>query len=275
MQCINFVTNMNAKTETTELDGIKQSGGSGNDTGNNPNRTEYAKMWGEDNGDVDFENKEQRYGRAIEDRKELRERRKADEGLGKLFDQHEWLAVMANELRENPEIDPFEWLEGFCNENDLSIQDVLDTPEAKKRLSAKIAERDKERAAQAKKSEDIKKNLQNSYEALKDALPDKSDEEIDDLWLKFWQIIEQAEQGVVDSKTMQDFAHSLSYDADMADARAEGGMAARNEKIQNKVRKPSKDMDDMPPTLNQGSGAPTEPEVPKKKSFAKTVFEDL
>lgn len=240
-----------------------------------PNRDEYSRMWSEDNDDIDFEDKEARYGRAIEDRNELRERRKADASLGKLFDEHEWLAVMASELRDNPDLDPFEWLEGFCNENDVSINEILDEPEARKRLTAKIAERQKENADKLAKSENIKSNLNKSYEAIAKAFPDKSPEEVDELWLKFWQIIEQAEEGVVDTKTMTDFAHALSYEEDIENARAEGGMAARNEKIQNNVRRPSEDMDKMPPTLNQGMSAATKKEVPQKKSFAKTIFEDI
>ena len=106
-----------------------------------PNRDAYSQMWAEDNDDIDFEDKEARYGRAIEDRTELRERRKSDKALDDLFSKHDWLAIMAKELRENPDINPFEWLESFCNENDLSIQEVLDNPEAKERLAAKITER--------------------------------------------------------------------------------------------------------------------------------------
>lgn len=240
-----------------------------------PNRDEYSRMWSEDNDDIDFEDKEARYGRAIEDRHELRERRKADSSIGKLFDQHEWLAVMASELRDNPDIDPFEWLEGFCNENDVSITEILDNPEARKRLTAKIAQRQRENADKLVKSQQIKNNISKSYEAIAKAFPDKSPEEIDELWLKFWQVVEQANNGVVDTKTMTDFAHALSYEEDMENARAQGGMAARNEKIQNQVRKPSEDMGHMPPTLNQGMSASTKKETPKKKSFAQTIFEDL
>lgn len=240
-----------------------------------PNRDEYSRMWSEDNDDIDFEDKEARYGRAIEERNELRERRKADSSIGKLFDQHEWLAVMASELRDNPDIDPFEWLEGFCNENDLTITEVLDNPEARKRLTAKISQRQKENADKLAKSKQVGENLTKSYEAIAKAFPDKNQEEVNDLWLKFWQIVEQADNGVVDTKTMTDFAHALSYEEDMKNARAEGGMAARNEKIQNNVRKPSEDMGHMPPTLNQGMSASPKKEMPKKKSFAKTIFEDL
>lgn len=240
-----------------------------------PNRDEYSRMWSEDNEDIDFEDKEARYGRAIADRNELRERRKADSSIGKLFDQHEWLAVMASELRDNPDIDPFEWLEGFCNENDVTINEILEEPEARKRLSAKIAQRQKNNADKLAKSQEIKDNLTKSYEAIAKAFPDKSPEEVDELWLKFWQIVEQADNGVVDTKTMTDFAHSLTYEDDMKNARAEGGMAARNEKIQNNLRKPSEDSAKMPPTLNQGAGAMPKKDIPKKKSFAKTIFEDL
>lgn len=240
-----------------------------------PNRDKYAGMWAEDNSDIDFEDKEARYGRAIDDRNELRERRKADAGLSGLFDRHNWLAIMYSELRDNPEMDVFEWLEGFCNQNDLSIQEVLDNPEAKKRLSEKIANRRKEEEEKAANTKEINDNLEKSYAALSDAFPDKTPEELDELWLGFWKVVEQAEQGIVDTKTMTDFAHSLSYDEDLKNAKNEGAMVARNEKIENKVRKPSEDMAGMPPTLNQGASAHPKKEIPKKKSFAKTIFEDI
>ena len=257
-----------------DVENIPDTGGSEQEQPR-PNRDQYSQMWSEDNDDVDFEDKEARYGRAIEDRKELRERRKADASLGDIFDRHNWLAIMYSELRDNPDMDVFEWLEGFCNENDLSIQEVLDNPEAKKRLSEKIATRQQEDNDKKAKSEETQANIEKSYSALKDAFPDKSQEEIDELWLGFWKIVEQAEQGIVDTKTMQDFAHSLTYDDDIKSAREEGGMQARNEKIQNKVRKPSEEMATLPPTLSQGAGAPTVTKTPKKKSFAKTVFEDI
>lgn len=260
---------------TTKLEQQEGGGAAAPSTEPRPNRDEYSRMWAEDNNDIDFEDKEARYGRAIEDRNELRERRKADAHLGKLFDDHEWLAVMASELRDNPDIDPFEWLEGFCNENDLSISDILDQPEARKRLSAKIAARQKENADKLVKSNKIKDNLTKSYEAIAKAFPDKNPEEVDELWLQFWQIVEQAENGVVDVKTMVDFAHSLSYEDDIKSAREEGGMAARNEKIQNTIRKPSEEAGRMPPSLNQGASAATKKEAPRKKSFARTIFEDL
>lgn len=240
-----------------------------------PNRDAYSQMWAEDNDDIDFEDKEARYGRAIEDRTELRERRKSDKALDDLFSKHDWLAIMAKELRENPDINPFEWLEGFCNENDLSIQEVLDNPEAKERLAAKITERKKNAADAEAKQKELTENLQKSRDALEEAMPDKTPEEIQELWLGFWKVVEDAENGKVEAKTIIDFAHALSYDDDIKAAREEGGMRARNEKIQNNVRKPSEEMGNLPPTLGQGANAPTKKEPAKKKSFAKTIFEDI
>lgn len=242
-----------------------------------PNRDAYSQMWSEDNDDVDFEDKEARYGRAIDDRNELRERRKADSALGGLFENHNWLALMFSELRDNPDIDPFEWLEGFCQKNDLTLQEVIDNPEARQRLTQKMNDYQKKQAegkAAAKKKDD---NLQKSLaelEALQTELG-LDDEECLKMWGDFWGVIEQANSGLVDKDTWKAFSHSRTYDTDVQSARDEGGMRARNEKIQNKVRRPSEEMSEMPPTLNNGNGMVTNREPKKKESFARDFFADM
>ena len=240
-----------------------------------PNRDAYSKMWAEDNDDIDFEDKENRYARAIEDRNELRERRKADAALGGLFDKHDWLQQLYSELKDSPDIDIFEWLEGFCNENDLTIQEVLDNPDAKKRLAKKLADRNKSIAEKEAKDKQIEENMVKSYKVLAGMFPDKPKEDIDGIWTSFWEIVDSAENGVVSEKTLRDFTNSLTYEDDMNNARQQAAMQARNEKITNKVRKPSEDVKGLPPSLSQGAGAPTQREMPKKKSFAKSFFEDI
>ena len=46
-------------------------------------------------------------------------------------------------------------------------------------------------------------------------MPDKTPEEIQELWLGFWKVVEDAENGKVEAKTIIDFAHALSYDDDI------------------------------------------------------------
>lgn len=242
-----------------------------------PNRDAYSQMWGEDNSDIDFEDKEARYGRAISDRNELRERRSADSALGGLFENHNWLGVMFQELKDNPDIDPFEWLESFCNKNDLTLQEVLDNPEARKRLTAKMSEHQKKQAEGAasakKKDENLKKSL-SELEALQTELGLEDDECLK-MWGDFWGVIEQANQGLVDKETWKAFSRSRTYDADIQSAKDEAGMRARNEKIQNNVRRPSEETDGLPPTLSNGVGSPTKKEPKKKDSFAKDFFADM
>ena len=248
-----------------------------------PNRDAYSQMWGEDNADIDFEDKEARYGRAIDDRNELRERRKSDSALGGLFEQHDWLATMYMELKDNPDINPFVWLADFCQEQGISLQEVLDDPEAQKYLTKKMADHQKKQAEAKKKKADSDaeakrkdENLQESLNALESVQSEMglSDEDCLDMWGKFWEMQEKSQQGIVDADTWKAFSKSRTYDADMETARNEGGMMARNEKIQNKVRKPSEDSEGMPPTLSQGmSGASRK--APEKKSETSSFLEGL
>lgn len=241
-----------------------------------PNRDQYSQMWNEDNSDIDFEDKEARYGRAIADRNELRERRKADSALGGLFENHNWLATMYMELKDNPDIDPFEWLEGFCNKNDLSLQEVIDNPEARKRLTEKMNNHQKEVAEGKKAAEEKEKNLQKSLDELQ-ALQGEmglEDEECLKMWGDFWEMWDKASRGLVTKDTWKAFSNSRTYDADVQSAREEGGMMARNEKIQNQIRKPSEESAGLPPTLSQGNGSPTRRE-PKKQTDADSFLADL
>lgn len=232
-----------------------------------PNRDAYSQMWGEDNGDVDFEDKEARYGRAIDDRNELRERRKADSALGGLFENHNWLASMYMELKDNPDLSPFEWLESFCNKNDLSLQEVLDNPEARQRLTKKMNEHQKEQASAKEAQKEKEKNLQKSVQELQALQGEMGLEDADCLkmWGDFWEVVDKASNGLVSKDTWKAFSHSRTYDDDMQSARDEAGMAARNEKIQNNLRKPTGDGADLPPTLSNGAGNPTVAKEPKKR----------
>lgn len=242
-----------------------------------PNRDMYSQMWGEDNEDVDFEDKEARYGRAIEDRNELRERRSADKALGGLFDNHNWLGTMYMELKDNPDIDPFEWLEGFCNKHDLTLQEVIDNPDARKRLTEKMNEHQAQQAKDKKSAEEKDKNLRKSLDELEALQGDMGldDEECLKMWGDFWEVVDKARNGLVSKDTWKAFSKSRTYDSDIESAKEEAGMRARNEKIQNQVRRPQQESVGMPPSLNNGAGGVSKPKAPQKKSFAKGFFEDI
>lgn len=240
-----------------------------------PNRDAYSQMWGEDNGDVDFEDKEARYARAIDDRNELRNRRKSDAILGGLFDKHAWLGMMYQELNDNPDMNPFEWLAGFCAEQGISIQEVLDNDEAQKRLTEKMTQYQERLAKSEKTKKEQENNLESSAEALTKIQNEKglSNEECLSVWGDFWKMYEDASKGMVGEDVWRAFLNSRSYENDIKAAREEGGMQARNEKIQNQVRT-AKQEQGLPPSLNQGSGAPSQPKENKKNSFLSGLSED-
>ena len=59
-----------------------------------PNRDAYKAAFGEDYPDVDFENKEERYGKMVEDRKKLKSYRESGQRLNDTFSKNRWLAAM-------------------------------------------------------------------------------------------------------------------------------------------------------------------------------------
>lgn len=93
------------------------------------------------------------------------------------------------------------------------------------------------------------------------------DDECLKMWGDFWQMWDSASRGLVSKQTWQAFRNSRTYDADMQASREEGGMQARNEKIQNKVRRPSEESAELPPTLGQGNGRMERSSQPKQESF--------
>ena len=74
------------------------------DTQPRPNRDAYKKAFSEDYPDMDFEDKETRYGRMLEDRNSLRSYRKSGAALNGLFENQRWLAAMVSDLMDNPDL---------------------------------------------------------------------------------------------------------------------------------------------------------------------------
>lgn len=226
-------------------------------TDERPNRSAYSQMFSEDYPDVDFEDKESRYGKMVEDRKRLKKYERDGRALSDVFDKNRGLAAMVAAAADGT--DPFTW----AIENlGVDFREALENEE----YAGKCAEalrKFQENQLEGEKSQKAREsNLRQSMEALQ-AVQDKtgiSDEECQSLWDKFWGdegIVASALQGQVSEDTWEAMRKADSYDADIANAREEGGMQARNEKMQN----PVKTFDDtkMPPTLGQGSGRASRP----------------
>jgi len=232
-----------------------------------PNRDKYASMWAEDNPDVDFEDKEARYGRMAEDREDLRNLRNSGKKLSGILDKHRWVGAMLMDDEENPLV----WMA----KNGIDVKSALDDPEVMDKVTdsfnswtQKQAEGE---AAEAAQDEALAK----SYEEL-DALQEQlgfSDEQKnrmneyfwDEVWLPAW-------RGEVSKDVWTAVLHALNYDQDIANAREEAAIQARNEKFSNKVK--SFDDTKVPPSFSQGRGQ-SQTSKPKKGKSMSMDFDDM
>jgi DNA-nicking Smr family endonuclease len=227
-----------------------------------PNRDRYSKMFGEDYPDIDFEDKEARYGAMANDREELRSLRNSGRKLGAAFDKHRWLAAMFADLAENEDLNPITWMA----QNGIDIAAALEDEAIAKEVSDKIAEFQENQA----KSEEIEReraeNLQTSAKNLQ-SLQEKYGMDNDatlELWNDaFENIFDPLLRGEVTPETWEMIIKGKNYDTDLSGAREQGAMQARNEKIQNKMTKAKTE---VPPTLSQGGGQKASAQ-PKRESF--------
>jgi len=228
-----------------------------------PNRTRYAAMWQEDNPDVDFEDKEARYGRLAEERAKFREYRRAGKALSDVFDKNRWLATMLIDLRDNPELNPLTWMA----KNGIDIQEALSDPEYAETIAQKIEDYQKHIIEAEQYDTEREDNLRASAEKLKAMGFDE--QEAMDMWTYLFEnIVDPALHGNVDEQVWNMIHKANAYDGDVLDAEERGAARARNEKIQNKIKEMPAD---IPPTLSQGGAEQAAPKVEKKPGF----FSDL
>jgi hypothetical protein len=231
-----------------------------------PNRDKYASMWAEDNPDVDFEDKEARYERMAQDRDELRNLRGSGKKLSGILDKHRWVGAMLMDDEENPLV----WMAN----NGIDVKAALEDPEVMQKVTDAFANWTQKQAegeaAEAAKDEALAK----SYETL-EALQQEmgfSDEQKnrmneyfwDEVWLPAW-------RGEVSKDVWTAVMHALNYDQDIANAREEAAVQARNEKFTNKVK--NFKQDNVPPSFSQrqGQSAPK----PKKSGSMSMDFDDM
>lgn len=213
-----------------------------------PNRDRYAAMFGEDNPDIDFEDKESRYGRMADERERYRSMRDSGKKLSGILDKHRWIGAMLMDGEENPLV----WMA----KNGIDIKAALDDPEVMQKVTDAFdgwtqKQADGEAAEQAKDAAIAK-----SVEAL-DAVQQEfglSDEQKNRMFEHFWdEVFLPAFAGEVSKDTWVALMHSMNYDQDIANAREEAALQARNEKFNNKVKNFG-NTDNVPPSFSQGQG---------------------
>ena len=231
-----------------------------------PNRDRYASMWAEDNPDVDFEDKEARYERMGRDREELRNLRSSGKKLSGILDKHRWVGAMLMDNEENPLV----WMA----KNGIDVKGALDDPEVMQQVTDAFSSWTQRQAdgeaAEAAKDAAIAK----SVEAL-DAVQAEfglSEEQKNRIFEHFWdEVFIPAFAGEVSKDTWIALMHAMNYDQDMANAREEAAIQARNEKFANKVK--SFDDNKVPPTFSQGGRQNAAPR--KKKGSMSMDFDDM
>ena len=229
-----------------------------------PNRTAFSKRFTKRHQDVDFEDKEARYGAMNDDEDMLSRYEESGKVLSGIMDNNKWFAAVLMKMQKNPDMNPVEAMADFG----VDIQAALQDPEEAKKVAEIIAKHQEAVAEQEKHADELVKNLQKSRKVAEEVFGENAGE----MWEKFFDIIGEAENGVVSKDTWQLFMNGNNYDTDIASARDEAAMQARNEKIQNKVR--SSSTEGIPPTLSS-SGGGNKPATPKQKKTRDSFFEGI
>lgn len=251
--------------ETKDLENQMPENGMSQQIPATPNRDEYKAAFNEDYPDVDFEDKETRYGKMVEDRKKLKSYREGGKRLNETFSKNRWVAAMIQDLTENddPEYSPLDWMA----DNGINISEAMEDESVRKKVSERIAAYQEKQIEEAKEDEIRQKNFKTSVEALKSIGVD--DETAMKMWNDlFTNIVDPALRGEVTADTWKMIQKAMNYDTDIENAKQQSAMRARNEKIKNGVK--SFDAP-MPPTLSQGEPGQNATRKPKNESF----FADL
>lgn len=229
-----------------------------------PNRTAFSKRFSKRHSDIDFEDKEARYGAMNDDADMLSKYEESGKALSGIMDNNKWFAAVLMKMQQNPDMNPVEAMADFG----VDIQAALQDPEEAKKVADIIAKHQEAVADQEKHADELVKNLRKSRKVAEELFGENAS----DMWERFFEIIGDAENGIVSKDTWQLFMNGNNYDSDISSAREEAAMQARNEKIQNKVR--SSASENIPPSLSS-SGAGNTPAKPKKQKGGIDFFEGI
>ena len=128
-----------------------------------PNRDASTQAFSEEYPDMDFEDKEARYGRMLEDRNQLRSYRESGNQLNKMLDKNRWLAVVLQELANNPDTNPIE----VMAQSGIDINEVMKDDETRQKVSDKLAAYQQKQLEDEQENEQRQENVENSAKARK------------------------------------------------------------------------------------------------------------
>lgn len=247
--------------EEKKIPPVSEANGRSEEVPSTPNRDAYKTAFGEDYPDVDFEDKEERYGKMLDDRKKLKSYRESGKRLNETFSKNRWLAAMMQDITENddPNYSPIDWMA----DHGIDINEAMEDEATRKKVSEKISAFQQKQAEGEKEDEERQKNFAKSAEALKKLGLDE--DTANQMWVDFFtNIIDAGLRGEVTEDTWRMIQKGQNYDNDIETAIQETAMKTRNEKMANKVKKFD---EPMPPTLSQGGSGVQAREKPKKTNF--------
>lgn len=225
-----------------------------------PNRDAYKQAFAEDYPDMDFEDKEARYSKMLDDRNQLRNYRESGRQLNDMLNKNRWLAQVLQELANNPDTNPIE----VMAQSGIDINEVMKDDETRQKVSDKLAAYQQKQLEDEQENETREKNLENSAKALQSL--GLSVEEASEMWNSFFaDIVDQALMGIVSPETWTMLTKAKNYDADIKDASEKAAMKARNEKMQNNVKDYKQN---LPPTLSQATAQTATPRKRKGGFFS-------
>jgi len=218
--------------------------------------------------DMDFSDEETMYGRIDDDYNDYESRintYKEREGkMTDLFNKNPRASRFVTDMANGK--DP--WLAVIAELGVDGVTDLMNDP-AKQDAIAEANKEYVERIAKEKNLEDeYQKNFAESMELLSSIQEKRglTDDVVDGAMDMVMKIVNDAIVGKFSEETIDLALKAMNHDADMDNARSEGMVAGRNEKIEEKLRKPQGG--DGMPSLNGSNNVPTLNKRPR------TIFDE-
>ena len=121
-----------------------------------PNRKAFSERFAKRQKDIDFEDKEARYGAMNDDADALARYEEDGKALSEMFDNNRWLAAMAMDLKKNPDLNPIQWMAS----QGIDIGAAMQDEEMGKKVAQQIADFQQKKADEDSHEQELFSNLQ-------------------------------------------------------------------------------------------------------------------
>lgn len=202
------------------------------------NRDKHLSRLREKYPDKKFEDDEEIYGQISDDydnyENELSVRDAREKSIVDMFDADPRTADFIVDVK-NGESPVKSMLKHFGPDVKTALEDPKKVDEL-----AELWAQDQERIAKSKKlDEQYAANMQQSLDAISQFQQEQglTDEQTDELITTMLTVVRDGVMGKFEPSTLLMFLNAINHDADVADARDEGTVAGRNQKVTEKLRK--------------------------------------